>query len=106
MWTSVWELLAAPKDLYVTEDNQVFVLDSGNSRIIVLDADMQFLRIIQPTDPDGAALTFQEAAGLFVTSDGRIMVSDKAGMAVFVLDAEGRQIGKIEAPEANVVPKT
>ena len=97
--------LAAPKDLYVTEDNQVFVLDSGNSRIIVLDADMQFLRIIQPTDPDGAALTFQEAAGLFVTSDGRIMVSDKAGMAGFVLDAEGRQIGKIEAPEANVVPE-
>ena len=100
------DALAKPMDLFVADDGRVFVLDSGNSRIVVLSADLQFERVIQPTAPDGEALKFQEAVGLYVAADGRMMVADKKGMAVYILDGEGRQTGKIESPSASVVPET
>ena len=100
------DALAKPMDLFVADDGRVFVLDSGNSRIVVLSADLQFERVIQPTAPDGEALKFQEAVGLYVAADGRMMVADKKGMAVYILDGEGRQTSKIESPSASVVPET
>ena len=35
-----------PNDLYVTRDGIVYILDSGNNRIIVLDDDWNVIRII------------------------------------------------------------
>ena len=98
------DALNAPKDMFVSDEGEVYLLDSGNSRIVVLNNDLSPVRVVQPT-VGGSPLTFQEAAGISVCSDGRILVADRAGQAVYVLDAEGRQIRKIGKPEAAVIPE-
>lgn len=97
------DALNKPSDLFVAGDGNVYVLDAGNSRIVVLHPDMTLDRVVTPTREDGSPLVFQEAEGLFVASDGRIMVADKKGMMVYICDAQGRLIRSIGTPTSNVV---
>ena len=93
-----------PSDIYVTDDGEVFIMDSGNSRIIVLNKDLKLDRVIMPTDEEGDELLFWDASGLFVCSDGRLVVCATKDEAVFILDAEGRQLQKIGKPTSSIVP--
>ena len=96
--------LSAPADLFVSPAGEVYILDSGNSRFVVLDEELAPARVIQPTAEDGSPLQFQSAAGLSVCEDGRILVADRGGQAVYILDAEGRQLKKLERPDSPVIP--
>ncbi len=97
------DALNKPSDLFVAGDGNVYVLDAGNSRIVVLHPDMTLDRVVTPVGEDGSPLAFQEAEGLFVASDGRIMVADKKGMMVYIFDAEGHLIRSIGTPTSSVV---
>lgn len=99
------DALAAPRDLYVTDAGEVYLLDSGNSRVVVLNNDLIPSRVIQPITEEGEPLTFGEAAGISVCRDGRILISDRKGQAVHVLDAEGRRLRVIEKPDSGVIPE-
>lgn len=92
--------LDEPTDVYVTDAGEIFVLDSGHSRIVVLDSSLQPVRTVLPTLPDGQPLQFQKASGLFVTADGRILVADSTAGTVYILDAEGREIHQLDRPDS------
>lgn len=96
------DALSSPRDLYVTDAGEVYLLDSGNSRVVVLNSDLTPLRVIQPAAEDGEPLVFGEAAGISVCRDGRLLIADRKGQAVYILDAEGRQLKKIEKPDSGV----
>lgn len=95
--------LNAPTDLCVAGDGDVYILDAGNNRVLVLDGQMRYKRTVVFTDAAGGALAFQEALGLFVDKAGRIFVADKTARTVFVADGDGRLIGSIDAPPADKV---
>lgn len=99
------DALSSPRDLYVTDAGEVYLLDSGNSRVVVLNSDLTPLRVIQPAAEDGEPLVFGEAAGISVCRDGRLLIADRKGQAVYILDAEGRQLKKIEKPDSGVIPE-
>ena len=44
--------LKTPRDLYYDNDKYLYVLDSGNNRVIVLTKDLKKERIILPTDKE------------------------------------------------------
>ena len=94
--------LNLPTDLYVTADKQVYVLDAGNSRVVVLDETGKFLREIR-FQKDGQPLEFQSAQGLFVTDDGTLYVADKDARTVYVTDAKGVVTATVDAPPADKV---
>lgn len=96
--------LGEPQDLYVSDQQEVYILDSGNSRVVVLHEDLTLARVIAPTTAAGQPLTFEEAAGIFVCTDGRILVADKKGQTVYILDAAGRQLGALGRPDEAVLP--
>ena len=54
-----------PTDLFVTDSDEVFLLDAGNNRLVVLDKSLGFDREIR-LKKDGKDLEFAEALGLFV----------------------------------------
>ena len=94
--------LNLPTDMYVTADETVYILDAGNNRVVVMDADGTFLREIR-FEKDGQPLAFQAAQGLFVTADGTLYVADKDARTVYVADAEGKVTGTVDAPPADKV---
>lgn len=99
------EALDTPSDLYVTDDGEVFILDAGNNRVVVLDQAFSLSRIVNPTDDSGELIEFKSPAGISVAADGRILICDRKGKAVYILDGEGRQLDKIEKPESSIIPE-
>ena len=96
------QVLNEPEDLYITEQGEILVLDSGNSRVVVLDSEGRFLREIHPTK-DGAPIEFQTALGICGDRKGNIYIADKGAADIYVLDAEGRYLRSIGAPPKDKV---
>lgn len=97
--------LLTPSDMYVTDAGEIYIMDSGNSRIVVLNSDFTLNRVIMPTNADGEELVFWDATGIFVCEDGRIVVCATKDAAVYILDGEGRQLNVIGKPESPIIPE-
>lgn len=93
--------LSEPEDFYATEE-EIFILDSGNSRVVVLSDDLTFLREIRLTG-QGAPAEFSEALGICVDHKGCIYIADKGAQKVYVSDGEGNLLRTIDAPPADKV---
>ena len=88
-----------PRDFALTGDGAV-VLDSGNSRLVWLDAEYRLLRV-QEAFADGARTeTLNHPQGVFVTEDGTIYLADTDNGRILVLDSAGGLI-RIMAEPAN-----
>lgn len=85
--TSVKTMLQ-PSDMYATADGYLYLLDAGNSRVIVLDDSFQYSRTITLT-LDGASVELKKASGIFVDTDGRIYIADAASNRVLCAEPTG-----------------
>lgn len=89
-----------PSDMYVDTDNNLYILDAGNSRIIKTDADFNLIGVLDSfTDESGAKVRLSGPQGICVTPDGEIYVCDSGNGRVVVMDQEGivhRTYGKPE----------
>lgn len=94
---------SSPQDLFY-ENGNVYILDSGNSRILVLDGNYKLKKIIQNLSYQGHALNFQDAQGLFVDSRGNILVADTTGKRILIFDESGRVKQILLAPNSNMIP--
>ncbi len=86
-----------PRDFAVTGDGAV-VLDSGNSRLVWLDAEYRLKRV-QEEFTDGARTeTLNQPQGVFVTGDGTIYVADTDNQRIVVLDSAGGLVRILDEP--------
>lgn len=96
--------LNAPKDMYYDNNQYLYILDSGNSRIVVLNKQYKVDHIITPKDKTGNALQFQNANGLYIGKTGRIFVADTDAQLIYVFNSDGVMQNQIGAPVSDVVP--
>ena len=91
-----------PKDIYVSEKGEIYILDSGNSRIAVLSSSLEFERDIRLIR-NGNRVDLSGAEGIFVSASDKIYVADKSGAAVYTADNDGNITSVISAPPADKV---
>ena len=87
------EFLNSPNDLFITDDGEIYVADTGNSRIIVGNEAGELVKIIG----EGILNT---PRGVYVTEDKHVYVADSEGMAVYEFDEEGNKINEYGKPES------
>ncbi len=88
-----------PQDLCVAPDGSIYVADTNNHRIVVLDAAMtRVVKVITGFDNAGLADQFNKPTGVAVTEDGDLYVADSQNHRVVTLDANGALKGIIEIP--------
>lgn len=92
-----------PSDLHVGADNRIYVLDSGNNRIVVLDEQFKTVNVIDSFERNGQADTFSNPQGLFVTDQNHLIVADTGHNRVVHLDSNFRLVKVIEAPESELL---
>ncbi|MFP4661088.1 MAG: YIP1 family protein [Halanaerobiales bacterium] len=90
--------LNTPQDLFVWNNKEIFIADTGNNRIIVTDRDWNLLREISEFDNQGELDRFNQPYGLHVTRDGELYVADRNNHRVVVLDKNGGFIRIIPSP--------
>ncbi|ONI39509.1 hypothetical protein AN639_01565 [Candidatus Epulonipiscium fishelsonii] len=86
--------LKNPEDLFVDDDNNLYIADTGNKRIVKYSIDTnQVLGEIKHDE-------FKTPKGIFVTDQGDIYVADAGAKAVFVFN------DKFELTQHNTKPTT
>lgn len=88
-----------PQDIFVDDQMCVYLLDSGNNRIICMTQDWEVQRIIDRFEHDDKVDRLNAPKGLFVTNDGNIYVADTGNGRVVVLTNDGKYIREISKPE-------
>ncbi len=94
-----------PMDVFVAPDGLIYLLDTGNNRILVMDEDFELLKVIDEFDNQGKADGFNAPRGLFVTEGGHIYVADTENFRILELDHEGKLLRIFDEPRSEVIPK-
>ncbi len=95
-----------PQDLCVAPDGSIYLADTNNHRIVVLDASMKtVLNVIKGFDNAGLQDQFNKPTGVAVTEDGKLYVADSMNRRIVTLDKDGKLVGIIELPAAAATQK-
>jgi hypothetical protein len=78
---------SAPKDIFVTKNNQIYISDTGNNRIIVMSEDYKLIKIIDKFINKGIEDKFNNPQGIFVADNNVLYVADTMNKRVVVLDS-------------------
>lgn len=94
---------SGPADLF-ERDGYLYVLDSGNSRIVKTDIRGSFAKEIIPAE-SGKEIDLTKATGIYVDAKERIFIADSGNSAVWVLNADGAAEKKITKPDSEYFDK-
>lgn len=86
-------------DLFADQSGTIYILDSGNSRIVVCGPDFRFIREIAISGFD-----LSTASGLYVGPKGNIWVALGTTGGMIELDADGKLIRSIMKPTGKNAP--
>ena len=86
------EAFSGPNDMYVTDDGEIYVADTGNARIAVGNLEGDLIKYIG----EG---TLVRPMGVFVTKEKHVYVADRDASAVFEFDASGKLLNKYGKPD-------
>ena len=82
-----------PTDLALGFDNRLYVVDSGNNRILVFAEEGKFLFAFgSPGEGDGQLIA---PVGITTTADGSVLVADRGNKRVQVFDTDGKFLQSI-----------
>lgn len=100
--------LKEPSDLFVSGEGDVYIADTGNNRILILNPDMSLkTEIYELQDPDKSykKYTFRAPGGVFVNKNGDIYVADSGNGRIIVMDRNFAFKQVLEAPESDIFPE-
>ncbi|NLU41576.1 MAG: hypothetical protein GXX08_05185 [Firmicutes bacterium] len=90
------------RDLFVDKSGDIYLLDSKNGRLVIVDSNWTVRRVIDQFDNGGVPDRFNAPEGVFVTDSGRIYVADTGNGRVVELDRSGHLVRVIGAPRSSV----
>ncbi|WP_020619985.1 NHL repeat-containing protein [Paenibacillus daejeonensis] len=92
-----------PNDLYVRADGTIYILDSGNNRVVRLDERLEPIDVIDGFVNGGAQEGFANPQGLFVTETGHLYIADTGNRRVVHLDENDELVKIIDSPESELL---
>ncbi|WP_157794167.1 NHL repeat-containing protein [Paenibacillus donghaensis] len=93
-----------PGDMVVAASGLIYIVDSGNGRIVCLDSDWKVNKVISGFDNQGKADTFKNPSGLYVNHEGNLFVADTDNGRIVVLSQDGVLLRMIEQPQSDILP--
>lgn len=85
-------------DVFTHQDGTIYLLDSGNQRIVIVDENFSLVREISNFRYLGVQDTFDSPEGLFVTPAGEIYVADTGNSRVVVFNHDGTLLRVLGRP--------
>jgi tetratricopeptide (TPR) repeat protein len=104
--------LADASDIFVDKNNRIYIADTGNSRIIILDENFKQIKdfkmftnpaLIDPVENEFGIDQFNGVRGIFVTGDGHLYVADTENGRVVEFDENYEYLRSIYTPESDIL---
>ena len=91
-----------PTDVYVDSKDDIYIMDSGNKRIVIIDKNFKVKKIIDKITQQGREIEITEPEGIFVDKEGKIYICDKGSKLVWIIDSDGNVINIISKPTSDI----
>lgn len=89
-----------PQDLFIDPKDHIYIVDTGNNRIVHFDENGSWIRYISlPDNP------LNQPHGIFVTEKGIIYIADTGNKRVVKLDENGQMLQEFHAPVSRFIPE-
>lgn len=95
----------SPQDFFVDKNNNIYVLDSGNNRVVILDSDFKLKKILDKFVSENGVETLNNPTGIFVDDKGLIYIADKENGRVLISDQDGHISKVIGKPITDTLPQ-
>lgn len=82
---------SSPQDIFVDDSGNLYVLDSGNDRILIYDSNLSVTSVISGVVINEKTISFKTCTGLFVI-DKEIYIADKDNGVIYVINTNGAGI--------------
>lgn len=93
-----------PQDICKAPNGEIYVADTKNNRIVVLNRDMtEAVRIIDSFTRDGVEDGFKTPNGVCVSSNNQLYVADTDNKRIVVLTSEGEFVKIIDNPQSEIL---
>ncbi|URN94600.1 MAG: nuclease PIN [Candidatus Pristimantibacillus lignocellulolyticus] len=88
-----------PQDLFIDQDDQMYIADTNNNRIVHLNELGELVRILEfPDNP------LNHPQGVFITDKGDIYIADTGNQRILKLNNEGTIVAEFSKPESPLIP--
>ena len=94
--------ISRPQDIYVSNNNIIYIVDSDSSKIVSLNENWDVIGIIKEFKNDGQIDQLASPRGLFVDDEENIYVADTGNKRVVILNQKGELLDIIGYPEPEV----
>jgi len=92
--------LSAPTDM-LYKDGKIYLLDSGNSRVLILNSDFSVSAIRENfKGSDGSPITFEGAQGLEIDGNGNAYIADTEMNRILIFNKENKLTKEITRPDS------
>lgn len=90
------------QDMFIDAENRLYLLDSGNSRILIFDSDYKYVKELKAFDYNGEILTIAGGAeGLFFRDGtGELFIADTNNNRIIVSDLNGKVNEVLQKPKS------
>ncbi len=95
----------APADMCIDNDDNIYIADTENARVVVLSNDFATARSISNFTYKEKEYSLTRPTGLYVTDDGELYVADSTGINIYVFSKELECIKIIERPQSDLLPE-
>lgn len=92
-------------DMYHDENGILYILDAGNSRVVLLNEQYQFIREITQFTYNDQVETLNKPQGLFVSKDGTLYIADTENSRVLICNGDGVIRTKLTMPDSYLIPE-
>lgn len=93
-----------PQDLCVAPNGDLYIADTGNNRIVVLDGRTQSVKdIIDSFDNGGSQDAFHTPSGVCVSEKNQLYIADRENKRIVVLELDGTLVKIVENPQSDVL---
>ncbi|GAA3399924.1 hypothetical protein ACFFNY_17615 [Paenibacillus hodogayensis] len=94
--------LNKPQDMFVAGDDTLYIADTGNNRIVRLDADKRLLGTYGAAEGSGK---LNGPKGVFADADGTVYVADTKNSRIAVFEKDGTYRKEFRNPESPLLGK-
>lgn len=95
--------LKEPSDIFVSSNNKVYIVDSGNNRIVRLDENLVLEKVIENFTNNNMIDTFKNPQGIFVAENDHLIIADTDNSRLIELDHDGEFVREISALESDLI---
>lgn len=92
---------SSPGDIYILENGDMYICDTGNNRVVLVDRSMKLKQVIETIKVNGKEERFNGPQGLYVKDSDHIYVADTGNHRVLLLSASGEAKQVFEDPKSD-----